>query len=327
MNTLKGIGIDSTIVGLGPRNVLQIVLCVLCIAFLTISCVEKKTGNALPEAHAEGAVDEKEEPCEGHDHADKDTNSTDTPRIELRGKYSEGLAPALIAHHPDSGIEIGMGYVNLDGEVVIDGRFYQPGDFSEGLARVVSMENEKVGFIDKKGNWVVEPQFIPHALESCGPDPELEYFSEGRALVYTEEACGFIDKTGKFVIGPKFTQAGKFSDGLAPFINLVKDEEDESGRRVMDWEAGYIDREGNVVIEPKFEWALSFSEGLAAVEINDKWGFIDKTGEFVIPPKFPVVYGEYTNPGPFKDGKATITTENGYGTIDRTGKFVDEAAE
>src|SRR5205814_7895132 len=54
-------------------------------------------------------------------------------------------------------------------------------------------QDEKWGFIDKKGNVVINPQF-----EYVAP------FSEGLAAIKVGYRYGYIDKSGKIVIEPKF---------------------------------------------------------------------------------------------------------------------------
>ncbi len=60
----------------------------------------------------------------------------------------------------------------------------------------------KLGYIDKAGKVVVEPQF-----------DRAENFSEGLAAVRVggrRGTCGYIDKTGKFAINPQFDDARAF---------------------------------------------------------------------------------------------------------------------
>jgi hypothetical protein len=67
--------------------------------------------------------------------------------------------------------------------------------FSEGLAAVLI--DGKLGFIDKSGQMVIQPQFAKPSLfdNSC-------YFAGGLALVWAGEKWGYIDKTGRYVWGP-----------------------------------------------------------------------------------------------------------------------------
>jgi hypothetical protein len=63
----------------------------------------------------------------------------------------------------------------------------------------------KYGFINKKGQYVVPPQF-----------DKFYGFSQGLALVEREEKQGYVDKTGKIVIPLKFESVIlNFSEGLA----------------------------------------------------------------------------------------------------------------
>ena len=154
-------------------------------------------------------------------------------------------------------------------------------------------ENEKYGFIDKSGKFVIEPQF-EFANDFC----------DGLARVQINEKFGFIDKSGKFVIEPKFDWID-FS--LSKGIVRVK----------IDEKWGYIDKSGKFVIEPQFEFADDFSEGLAIVTINDEYGFIDKSGKFVIEPQF-----EYASK--FSDGISRVENNGKEFKIDTNGNVVSD---
>jgi len=74
------------------------------------------------------------------------------------------------------------------------------GSFSEGLAPVRILESGKVGFIDKNGKIVIEPQF-----NKAYP------FISSMAWVQLKKDgdWGFIDKTGNIVIKPQWTEMDK----------------------------------------------------------------------------------------------------------------------
>ncbi|KAA5467163.1 WG repeat-containing protein [Bacteroides cellulosilyticus] len=85
-------------------------------------------------------------------------------------------------------------------------------------------ENEKFGYIDKSGKFVIEPQF-----------EFADDFSEGLAIVTINDEYGFIDKSGKFVIEPQFEYASKFSDGISRVENNGKEFKiDTNGNVVSD---------------------------------------------------------------------------------------------
>jgi len=63
--------------------------------------------------------------------------------------------------------------------------------FYEGLSNFKI--NGKWGFVDKKGNIVIEPKF-----------EYASQFTNGLAYAEINEKSGFINKNGTFVIEPKF---------------------------------------------------------------------------------------------------------------------------
>lgn len=161
----------------------------------------------------------------------------------------------------------------------------------------------KYGFINKKGQYVVPPQF-----------DTFYCFSEGLAVVEREGKQGQVDTTGKIIIPLKFEGfTGNFSEGLARATLKRGDN------------IGYIDKAGNYVISPQFEHAEDFAEGLAVVKVKDKYGYdkygyINKAGKYVIQPQFDCATKFY-------QGLALVeirndpTFINKYGLIDKTGKY------
>lgn len=188
-----------------------------------------------------------------------------------------------------------VGYINLKGEVVIQPHFQIAFFFSEGLAVACLERGERCGYIDPKGKFIINPQFR-----------FAERFSEGLAAVEVEDKVGYIDKEGKFVINPQFPRSGDsllrpFSEGLASV---------KIGDKI-----GFVDREGRIVINPQFDEATPFFDGLAAAKIGNKWGFIDKEGKIVINPQFDEAKW-------FIEGLAPVRIGEQYGYIDKTGKIV-----
>lgn len=187
-----------------------------------------------------------------------------------------------------------VGYVNKYGEWVIKPEF---GDlsrqFHEGLASV--QIDGLFGFIDTNGNIVVEPQYS-----------DAYSFSEGYAVIDRDGLWGYIDKTGKVVVEPIYRRADNFHEGLACVVD------NESNR------SGFIDTDGNVVIDFQYKEAGSFHEGLAYVKDEESklYGYIDTKGNLVIPYKFN--YGEDFS----EDGIALVYTDVGGGYIDTEEKWI-----
>jgi len=128
------------------------------------------------------------------------------------GTFSEGFAPVKISTVSGA---LDWAFIDTTGQVVLqgDGWGYCRG-FSEGLAAVCvgnpdDEDEAKWGFVDKNGNWAVEPRYAG-AMS----------FSEGLAAVnqgtsYQPE-WGYIDASGAFVLQPIYEVAGQFSEGVAP---------------------------------------------------------------------------------------------------------------
>lgn len=182
--------------------------------------------------------------------------SKDEIQLEFRGnqKFSEGLIVAADAKTWK------CGFMNKAGKFVIEPKFEDAANFSEGLARVSIKENhrEYLGFINPEGEFVIEPKFdIDYDFLRCTND-----FSEGWAsLIDGLPTMGrnpsfmYIDKSGEIVLRTQFFRAECFHEGLA----LVWDERTER--------YGYINKSGNLAIPLKYSWADDFSEGLARVSL------------------------------------------------------------
>jgi len=73
--------------------------------------------------------------------------------------------------------------------------------------------NDKWGFINQSGEWVIQPQF-----------DNVESFAEGFAGAKTGKDWGYIDQTGTWVIRPEYKRAEDFAEGLARVIMRLEDD-------------------------------------------------------------------------------------------------------
>jgi len=185
------------------------------------------------------------------------------PQYESASEFSEGLAPVLMNDR--------VGFIDLQGRIAIQPQFAPDGSggcvldgrvgasrFSEGLAAVqlkTGVWGKEWGFIDRRGNWVIQPEF------ACAAP-----FSEGLAVVGVRDEqghwlYGYIDKTGATVIKPQFSEAGSFVGKLA-LVTIGMTQEEvltkglEAGKPEAEIEKelekfkqkhAYIDRTGKVV--------------------------------------------------------------------------------
>jgi WG containing repeat len=208
--------------------------------------------------------------------------------------------PSLSLPAPTNGK---TGYINAQGEYVINPQFTRGDDFSEGLAAAYKQGPDDffpvAGYINTSGNWVISPQF-----DWAGP------FHEGFARVKLNDTYGshaFVTPQGKVIPVPNGDvngmTLGDVVEGLAAYS--------PDGNQF-----GFIDPAGSVVIQPHFENVDAFSEGLALVKTAEGFGFIDKTGAFAFAQKFAVATD-------FHNGHALVCIEQkkNCGSIDNKGQL------
>jgi WG containing repeat len=121
-------------------------------------------------------------------------------------------------------------------------------------------ENIRYGFIDRSGQFVIEPKFLG---ASC--------FKGGLASVITDKGYAYIDKSGRFVTPPGEYIAyhgGNCDDtwpNYAEGLYRVKQIFRVSGTKDDDTKsfAGYVNAQGKLVISLAPYYADDFSDGMA----------------------------------------------------------------
>ena len=132
------------------------------------------------------------------------------PRFAGARNFSEGLAAV------DFGCS--YGYINPKGEIIIKPQYSFAGDFSEGLAaasperknRLILKSGGKIycplnapgliGYIDKTGEMIVEPQFA-YGFNFSNGIAQISSDMSWDNLGYIDRR-GYIDKTGKYIWKP-----------------------------------------------------------------------------------------------------------------------------
>lgn len=229
-------------------------------------------------------------------------NATPTMAYADALPYSEGVAwtvkdgnaPALL---------------DMDGNTLFEMKsakyVYQ---YSEGLAYAKLDSADKYGYIDKKGNWAIEPQF-----------GMADFFSEGLACVANyiapgetgEHKYGYVDKDGKLVIGYMFDGAASFNANGTAVVGVNSDKD--------GWRYGLINRKGEYMVNPQFS-SLSAYDGFGYVckfADGDTYGWCDSNGKILINPQFKFAGG-------FFGSDLSVVSPDGetYGYIDKNGKMI-----
>lgn len=174
------------------------------------------------------------------------------------------------------------------------GTFYSNEFASAGVGN--TPETLQFGFIDLKGNWILNPTF---GLIS-------DFNEDGHVLARVGEwgvgKFGLMDLKGNWIIEPDYELLGFFAaNGLA---------EARIGD-VRTGKYGFINKNSEWAIKPIYDFAYAFSdEGIASVSFEGKWGFIDSKGVWVLKPKFDYI-------GPIGKNGLAIALEGDY----LTGKF------
>lgn len=181
--------------------------------------------------------------------------------------FSDKLAAVGIVKEDKGAIQ--FGFINDNGELVINYQFKRiDSQFIDGLALV--WDGKNYGYIDKKGKYVINPQF-----------EKATEFKNGLAIIDQGGMKGYIDKEGKIVINPQFKNASLFSSN------------DIAAVKSSDGKYGYIDKDGKYIINPQFERASDFFEDIAFVHSADKWGIIDQKGKYIVNPQFDEIEFEF----------------------------------
>ncbi|MFP4847190.1 WG repeat-containing protein [Winogradskyella sp. PE311] len=125
-----------------------------------------------------------------------------------------------------------FGFINQKGEIIVEPQYTTVGLFSEGLCAVVKRENNesKLGYIDYHGEVVIPLQYQQYLY--WGSD-----FSDGRAAVRLDDKSGYINTKGEIIFQASLYKAHPFHNGFAVI------EKDYGIRSV-------INKEGKIVFDP-----------------------------------------------------------------------------
>ncbi len=195
-----------------------------------------------------------------------------------------------------------FGYVDEKGDLVIDYKFVEGGDFTEAGITWVEKEYGVFAIIDKNGNIVkddIEADFMQNT-----PYPN-------RFTITIDEKTGLVNEKGEYVIEPIYD--------LVEFSTLTREQDSTSLDYIIVSKDGYeglVDINGNTIVEPKFEYVSYFTNDLAKVGVNGYYGFVNTKGEMAIEPIY--VLASYFN----SDAAIAYTVYDG---LNLEGYIIDKA--
>lgn len=175
---------------------------------------------------------------------------------------------------PMGGADEEGGYVDPEGKPVTEFAFEDMCAFVDGRARV--SRDDKQGFIDRAGRFVVTPKY----------DDALLRFSRDRTVAVHDGQAWLIDALGRDIASlgawpwPNLSGDEGFGD-LARFLGYG----DFFADGLIPWQRddqwGYVGLDGSWVIPPQYQMAQPFHDGRASVQADGRGLLIDVQGREV----------------------------------------------
>ena len=206
-----------------------------------------------------------------------------------------GFTQDLVSYKDENGK---YGYKDSTGNVLVEPKYDDAYDFSEGLGPV--KHNEKWGFIDYKGTVV-----IPFKYDDVGR------YVDGFCFVSKNGEIGFLDRNGNAVIFGDYSLTSMVDGAPYPFmINgyaaLCKNNK-----------CGILDSLGNIIFPFKYDDISWINDGLCIAELNKKFAILNLSSNKEI------TLFKYDNIIPNYFSKPWIVVINDkYGLINKNGEEI-----
>ena len=155
--------------------------------------------------------------------------------------------------------------------------FSEIGQYKNGFISAKSVKENKFGYLNNKGEWAIQPQFLT-----------ANDFSDGIANVRLGATrVSFTDEKGNISLKAKYANASDFGNNRATADGQIID---KNGTVLAKYEGGlgmgafsenaivvsnlgyfHIDEKGNTLYENKFDSLTNFKNGLALAKIGEIW--------------------------------------------------------
>lgn len=211
------------------------------------------------------------------------------------------------------------GYMDLEGNVLIEPQYDSASDFNDGRASV--KVGDAYSYIDESGNLICD--FI---YEKAGDFHggyanvyvDTRYEKVGNIYIEIPDGWGVIDKDGNVIVEPVWEYVETYDsysgdDYIGSGIIFVK----ENGL------AGLVSTDGKLILEPTYSKIEAPVDGICKVMgVDEKYGLISVDGSTILPAIYDYIYD-------FSDGLAYVyrTGKNEHyfceaGYVDSSGKMV-----
>lgn len=170
------------------------------------------------------------------------------------------------------------GFIDKTGKLVIAAMYDAPSYFKDGIAIV---ELNKMSFaIDKNNHHIIEK-----GLQGLSPFFEgLARFEENDKIGFIDLKGNVKIKATLEFGSEQSTRLMYFSEGLCRFEDGSSAPKDKYGN--FHGKFGYINKDGKVIIPAQYDYAGPFKNGIAIVSQSGNYGYINRSGKFLIPPIF-----------------------------------------
>jgi len=180
------------------------------------------------------------------------------------------------------------GFIDKNGEIVIDPKYDAATDFKNGYAIV--KDGFKSGVIDVTGKFIIKPDYM-----------SLYPFEDEVFTFNNRNEIGYFYKGNS-------TQIYKNAQEIKPFYNGL------AAIKTNNW--GFINKKGEIEInflyqDVKYPW----QDDIIVVKLNNKWGYLKSNGEYLINPQFENCFL-------FKNGIAVVKSGSKFGIINKKCKYI-----
>jgi len=214
------------------------------------------------------------------------------------------------------------GFIQRNGDIVIEAKYDQVSPFREGLSIVLS--GEFYGAIDKRNHLVIDAKF-----------DDMEDFNLGKSIVEKDNVFGLVDRVGNFIFPLEYEDMGWLTDsllyakknglfGIYNSANVVQSElffediipfDGKLARVVKNGKVGFINRELSLVLQTEFDDLITYTDSSFIYTIADKMGLVHIKNNW----KTNAVYDEIY---PLHYGISMVRTKDKLGYIDAKGNLI-----